>query len=107
MSDRSRALIQSLRASTWAGVSLSALLAASPALSQALPTGGEVAAGSAVIGAASPTSLTVTQSSARAILNWKSFSVGDGASVRPAATCRALTAGSRPRARSISSTRPA
>ena len=59
-----------------------AMLAASPALSQALPTGGEVAAGSAVLGAASPTSLTVTQSSARAILNWKSFSVGDGASVR-------------------------
>jgi filamentous hemagglutinin family protein len=71
-----------LRASAWAGVSLCALLAASPALSQALPTGGEVAAGSAVIGAASPTRLTVTQTSARAILNWKSFSVGDGASVR-------------------------
>ena len=59
-----------------------AMLAASPALSQALPTGGEVAAGSAVIGAASPTSLTVTQSSARAVLSWKSFSVAEGASVR-------------------------
>ena len=64
------------------GASLLALLAASPSLSQALPTGGEVAAGSAIISTPSPTSLTVTQSSARAILNWKSFSVGDGASVR-------------------------
>jgi filamentous hemagglutinin family protein len=59
-----------------------AMLAASPALSQALPTGGEVAAGSAVIGTLSPNSLTITQSSARAILNWKSFSVGDGQAVR-------------------------
>jgi filamentous hemagglutinin family protein len=68
--------------SGWIGVSMLALLVAAPALSQALPTGGEVAAGSATVGAASPTSLTVTQTSARAILNWKSFSVGDGASVR-------------------------
>ena len=62
------------------GASLLGLLAASPALSQALPEGGAVAAGEAGI-TRGKTALTVTQSSPRAILNWSSFSVGQGATV--------------------------
>lgn len=62
------------------GASFFGLLAASPALSQALPQGGQVAAGDASV-SAGKNSLTITQSSPRAILNWSSFSVGQGASV--------------------------
>ena len=62
------------------GASVFGLLAASPALSQALPQGGQVSAGDASV-SAGKTSLTITQSTPRAILNWSSFSVGQGASV--------------------------
>jgi len=48
----------------------------------ALPTGGVVQAGSASIGAASDSSLTVTQTSSRAIINWSGFSIGSGATVQ-------------------------
>ena len=48
----------------------------------ALPTGGVVQAGSASIGAASGSSLTVTQTSSRAIINWSGFSVGLGGTVQ-------------------------
>src|SRR5262249_13310754 len=41
-----------------------------------LPTGGQVVAGSAAIGAPVGNALTVTQSSNRAIVNWNTFSVG-------------------------------
>jgi filamentous hemagglutinin family protein len=60
-----------------------ALLLCGPLQAQAanLPTGGSVAAGSASIGTATGTSLTVTQTSASAVLNWQSFSVGQGYSV--------------------------
>ena len=47
----------------------------------ALPTGGKVAAGSAVIGAASGGALTVSQSSGKAIIDWGSFSIGQGGKV--------------------------
>ncbi len=47
----------------------------------ALPTGGKVAAGSAVIGAASGGALTVSQSSGKAIIDWSSFSIGQGGKV--------------------------
>ncbi len=69
-------------------LSLTALLAAtaltSPvyAAGPALPTGGKVVAGSAIIGAPSGSALTVTQSSAKAILTWSGFSIGVGGAVR-------------------------
>ena len=69
-------------------LSLAALLAAtaltSPvyAAGPALPTGGKVVAGSAIIGAPLGSALTVTQSSAKAIITWSGFSIGVGGAVR-------------------------
>ncbi len=51
---------------------------AQPSMAQSLPSGGTVASGNVSIGKTSPTSLTVTQSSATGIVNWSSFSVGQG-----------------------------
>ncbi len=48
----------------------------------ALPTGGKVVAGQASIGPASAGSLTVTQSSGKAIINWQGFSIGSGGKVQ-------------------------
>jgi filamentous hemagglutinin family protein len=57
-------------------------MAASPAIAgSVLPTGGSVAAGSANIDAPTSNSLTVSQSSQRAIINWGSFSIGAGGTV--------------------------
>jgi filamentous hemagglutinin family protein len=53
-------------------------LAMSPAQAQTLPTGGGVAQGAATIGAASGGHLTINQTTARAVVNWSSFSVGSG-----------------------------
>lgn len=47
----------------------------------ALPTGGKVVAGTASIGKASGGVLTVDQSSSKAIIDWSSFSIGQGKSV--------------------------
>jgi filamentous hemagglutinin family protein len=47
----------------------------------ALPTGGAVASGAAVISSPGAGALTVQQTSGRAIVNWSSFSIGQGASV--------------------------
>jgi len=58
-----------------------ALVGCQAALAQSLPTGGSVAAGSAAIGTAANGALTVVQSSSSAVLNWQSFSVGQGNSV--------------------------
>jgi filamentous hemagglutinin family protein len=64
-----------------AAVSLAGLLAVAFATgAQALPTGGEVAAGSASL-STGPGTLTVNQSSSSAILNWQGFSVGQGEAV--------------------------
>ena len=54
---------------------------ANGALAQSLPQGGRVAAGTATIGAPSNGSLTVQQSSNRAVINWQSFSIGQGNTV--------------------------
>lgn len=59
-------------AAAWLGVQ--------PASAQ-LPTGGSVAAGSAAIVQNSATSMTVQQSTARAAINWQSFSIGAGRTV--------------------------
>lgn len=64
--------------------SVALLLLASSSLAHAqavLPTGGNVTLGSAAI-TASGNSIAVDQTSARAVVNWDSFSVGQGASVR-------------------------
>jgi len=47
-----------------------------------LPAGGNVVAGSATLSSPSGTSLLVTQSSPTAIVNWSSFSIGEGRTVR-------------------------
>jgi filamentous hemagglutinin family protein len=57
-------------------------MAASPAMAgPVLPTGGSVAAGNAGIGQPAGNTLTVSQSSQRAIINWGSFSIGAGGTV--------------------------
>ena len=45
---------------------------------ETLPTGGTVVAGQASIGAPQTSTLTITQGSGRAIINWQSFSIGEG-----------------------------
>ena len=60
---------------------LTAPLLINTALAQNLPTGGSVAAGSAIITRPSATQLNVTQSSQSAIVNWQGFSVGQGNAV--------------------------
>ncbi|WP_158279335.1 MBG domain-containing protein [Azospirillum humicireducens] len=70
---------------TVGAVAVAALIASTgPARAEpattALPTGGQVVAGSVSIGA-NGSSMTVTQQSARGIVNWKSFDVGSDASV--------------------------
>ncbi len=57
------------------------LFTAARLISADLPSGGQVAAGSAAISSASNT-LTVTQTSAKAVINWQDFSVGAGHAVR-------------------------
>ncbi|MBT0670081.1 filamentous hemagglutinin N-terminal domain-containing protein [Novosphingobium profundi] len=70
-----------LASSTLAPAALVALLGLAPsARAQTLPTGGTVAAGSASI-ATTGTATRITQTSDKAIINWDSFSVGQGASV--------------------------
>src|SRR4051812_33110796 len=74
-------------------LTLSVQAAYAPAYSQALPTGGQVAAGSAVISRPAATALRVDQSSQNAILNWQTFSIGAGNSVvfqQPSASSVAL-----------------
>jgi len=58
-----------------------ASLGAAPAFADTtLPTGGQVAAGSASIGS-SGAAMTINQASQRAIIHWNSFSIGSDASV--------------------------
>ena len=52
-----------------------------PALAQQLPAGGAVAAGTATISAPKQGTLNINQSSNQAIINWNSFSVGNGGTV--------------------------
>jgi filamentous hemagglutinin family protein len=47
-----------------------------------LPTGGQVAAGQASIAKTSPSTLTIDQTSSKAIVNWSGFSIGQGGTVR-------------------------
>lgn len=70
----------------WLGASVSVLvlgLATAPVLaaSPVLPTGGQFLAGAGVIGTAVNGSLKIVQSSGRGIIDWTSFSIGQGGSV--------------------------
>ncbi|WP_334363478.1 beta strand repeat-containing protein [Bradyrhizobium sp. AZCC 1578] len=51
-------------------------------MAESLPAGGTVVSGNIAIGSTSPTNLTVTQSSRTGIVNWSSFSVGQGNQVQ-------------------------
>ena len=62
------------------GVSM-LVLAPAGAWAQTLPTGGAYVAGSGSIASAGPT-MTITQSSARGIINWQGFSIGAGGKVQ-------------------------
>ncbi|MGG6896380.1 filamentous hemagglutinin N-terminal domain-containing protein, partial [Rhizobium sp. BR 315] len=55
-----------------------ALVHSTAVLAQSLPTGGQVAAGSATIGTPSAGALTINQASGSAVVNWQSFDVGKG-----------------------------
>jgi filamentous hemagglutinin family protein len=57
------------------------LLGAPTRAQNVLPTGGKVVSGSAAIGAPNGRALSVNQTSARAIVNWGSFSIGQPNSV--------------------------
>jgi filamentous hemagglutinin family protein len=72
-----RAAQARLAASSALAGSLALMLASS---AYALPTAGVVAAGQATI-AAAPGALTIHQSSQNAVLNWQSFSIGQGEAV--------------------------
>jgi filamentous hemagglutinin family protein len=53
-----------------------------PTIAAALPTDGHVVAGQATIHKVSPTTLSITQASDKAILNWNSFSIAANEAVR-------------------------
>ncbi len=70
----SRPLLQIVAAASLAGFS--------PAFAgPVLPTNGNVVSGAATVGAPSNGTLTVTQSSSKAIVDWNSFSIGQGGTV--------------------------
>ncbi len=61
--------------------SVAACLWATTAMTQALPTGGNVAAGNVTITQPNNTQLQINQGSDTAIVNWNGFSIGKGARV--------------------------
>ena len=63
------------------GLALASLIAGAATAAPALPQGGQVASGAATISPSSVTALTIQQSSKDAIINWSSFSIGQGGSV--------------------------
>jgi len=74
-----RWMVYSVRAAAvLTSLPLAALAAGPSGTGAALPTGGTVASGAAVISSPTPGALTVQQSSSRAIINWLSFSIGQG-----------------------------
>lgn len=77
-----KSVASDLRTSVSTIALLCGLGCAQPSMAQTLPSGGTVASGNVSIGKTSPTSLTVTQSSATGIVNWSNFSVGQGYQVQ-------------------------
>ncbi len=76
-----RALATRALATTALAPVLAALLGGAATAGPVLPTGGKVAAGQAVIGKASGSSLSITQSSSKAVIDWTGFSIGSGGKV--------------------------
>ncbi len=72
-----RGRFRALRAMVVASTALTPLAL----MADGLPTGGVVAAGSVAIGAPSGGQMTINQSSGAAVVNWNSFSIGQGNSV--------------------------
>jgi filamentous hemagglutinin family protein len=65
-----------------AGVAaLALIIAIAPGWAQQLPTGGSVAAGGVTIGTPTNGTLNINQSTNQAIINWQTFSVGQGGTV--------------------------
>ncbi len=62
-------------------LSVALLMTAAQALAGSLPSGAQVTSGAATISTAG-TAMTVTQSSAKAVVNWQDFSVQAGRSIR-------------------------
>ncbi|MGQ0546974.1 MAG: beta strand repeat-containing protein, partial [Betaproteobacteria bacterium] len=74
-------------------VAVAGALIAAPQFSFALPTGGQVVAGQATISQPAPGSMQIDQGTAKAILNWQSFSIGSTEAVnfsQPSASAIAL-----------------
>lgn len=83
---------QQKSSSLFAGAALLALLGASGAYAQGLPTGGQTVSGSASIQTTGSV-MTVGQTTAKAIINWQDFSIGAGNKVQflqPSASAVAL-----------------
>ncbi|MEL6466880.1 MAG: filamentous hemagglutinin N-terminal domain-containing protein [Pseudomonadota bacterium] len=70
-----------LRRILWLSVAVIASGPGGVAAQAVLPQGGSVAQGDVAIGAPSADSLTITQGSQSAVVNWHSFSIGTGAQV--------------------------
>ncbi len=62
-------------------LAISLLVAPARAASPVLPTGGKFLAGAGVVGTATNGSLNIVQSSGRGIIDWTSFSIGQGGTV--------------------------
>jgi filamentous hemagglutinin family protein len=69
------------RALLLATTALTSSLLIGQALAQNLPSGGSVAAGGVAIAQPSATQLNITQTSQSAVVNWQSFSIGQGSAV--------------------------
>src|SRR5215470_3291765 len=63
-------------------MSTTALLLCGSLSSSAAPLGGTVVGGSATISSPSPTTLIINQTSQNAIINWNTFNIGTGETVR-------------------------
>src|SRR5690348_15338856 len=80
---RARSQQRSCLAASWpaaVAAAMGLLIPQAPAAAQSLPTGAAFRAGAGSIATAG-SAMTVTQSSARGIIDWKGFSIGAGGSV--------------------------
>ena len=71
-----------LHASIAGSVSFSLLVSAFPTSAAADPTGGTVVAGAATIAHPAIGTTTITQTSQRTIIDWRSFDIGENGTAR-------------------------